>query len=231
MAVWRGSIFPALIAVSRASLDIDTTINAISLTLEQATKVIEEIIAIDLGDNVRFRITKSSDIMEEHEYPGIRFVLEATVDKLRQSIKVDISTGDVITPRAIQYSFPLLFEERAIDLCTYNMETLLAEKIETILSRGSANTRMRDYYDLYILTETPTSVDESILRTALRATCEKRGSLESLNLAEQVLEDVNRSTYMKSNWDNYVRDSFYIDNLPWDAVSKHDAEYILNLLK
>lgn len=114
-------------------------------------KIVEDIIAVEIQDGVSFKITKVSDIMEGHDYPGIRFIMEASLDRLRQSIKIDISTGDVITPGAIEFSYKLMFEERSISLWTYNLETLLAEKLETIMARGITNTRMRDFYDIHII--------------------------------------------------------------------------------
>ena len=95
-------------------------------------KIVEEIIAVEIPDGVHFTITKVTDIMEEHDYPGIRFMLETSLDNLRQAIKIDISTGDIITPGAVEYSYKLMFEDRSISLWTYNLETLLAEKLETM---------------------------------------------------------------------------------------------------
>ena len=99
--------------------------------------------------------------MEEHDYPGIRFMLEATLDKMRQAIKIDISTGDVITPGTIEYSYPLMFEDRAISLWTYNLETILAEKLETIMTRSTANTRLRDFCDIHVISHQAT-IDASV---------------------------------------------------------------------
>ena len=113
---------------TRATMDIDTTVKSLHLDMENARRIIEEIIAVEIPDGVDFHITKATDIMEEHDYSGIRFMLEASIDNLRQAIKIDISTGDVITPRAVEYSYHLMFEDRSISLLTYNLETLLAEK-------------------------------------------------------------------------------------------------------
>jgi len=137
----------------RSTMDVDTTVNSLTLNKESAQKILEEIMAIDLEDGVTFRITKVQDIMEGHEYEGVRFMIECAMDKLKQTIKIDISTGDEITPRAIAYKLPLIIEDRAIDLWAYNLETLLAEKLETIMVRAEANTRMRDFYDIHVLLE------------------------------------------------------------------------------
>ena len=125
-----GMLVAAVVGLdTRATMDIDTTVKSLNLTKDNAFKIVEEIIAVNLDDGVQFQITKVTDIMEEHDYPGIRFMLEATLDKMRQAVKMDISTGDVITPRAVEYSYHLMFEDRAISLRTYNLETLLVEKL------------------------------------------------------------------------------------------------------
>lgn len=124
-----GLLVSSLVGIDmRSTMDIDTTIRSLSLNKASAKRVLEEIIAIDLDDGVTFNIRKVQDIMEGHEYEGIRFMIECTMEKLKQSIKIDMSTGDEITPRAIAYKFPLIIENRTIDLWTYNLETLLAEK-------------------------------------------------------------------------------------------------------
>ena len=119
--------------------------------------------------------------MEEHDYPGIRIMMDASLDQMRQSIKIDISTGDIITPGAVEYSYRLMFEDRAISLWTYNLETLLAEKLETVLSRATLNSRMRDFYDIQVLCdEYCHEIDRDMLDAALSATAKKRGSLRLL---------------------------------------------------
>ena len=121
-----GMLVAAIVGLdTRATMDIDTTVKSLNLTKDNAVNIVEDIIAIDLSDGVQFQITKVTDIMEERDYPGIRFMLETTMDKMRQAIKIDISTGDIITPGAVEYAYNLMFEDRAIFLWTYNMETLL----------------------------------------------------------------------------------------------------------
>ena len=120
-----GMLVAAVVGLeTRATKDIDTTVHALNLTKDNASRIVEEIIAVEIPDGVGFHITKVMDIMDEHDYPGIRFMLEARLDTLRQTIQIDISTGDVITPAAVEYAYPLMFEDRAILLWTYNLETL-----------------------------------------------------------------------------------------------------------
>jgi predicted nucleotidyltransferase component of viral defense system len=150
---------------TRATMDIDTTVKSLELSKENAIKIVEEIIAVEIPDGVHFTITKVTDIMEEHDYPGIRFMLETSLENLRQAIKIDISTGDIITPGAVEYSYKLMFEDRAISLWTYNLETLLAEKLETIMARRPVNTRMRDFYDIHVISRQE-PFDSMILKRA-----------------------------------------------------------------
>lgn len=139
-----GLLVSSLVGVNmRSTMDIDTTVKAIDLNKDNAYKVLNEIISIDIEDGVKFKITKIQEIMEGHEYEGVRFIIECSLDRLKQSIKIDISTGDEITPKEISYKLPLILEDRHLNLWAYNIETLLAEKLETIMVRSEANTRVR----------------------------------------------------------------------------------------
>ena len=144
-----GMLVTAMVGVSlRSTMDIDTSIKNQNLSAEDARRIIDEIKNIDLGDGVTFEVKGVSNIMDEMEYPGVRFAMNAVMGKLITPLKIDISTGDVITPRAIEYHYKLLLEDRFISLWSYNLETILAEKIQTVLARGLLNTRMRDFYDI-----------------------------------------------------------------------------------
>ena len=138
----------------RATMDIDTTVKALPLNEKDARAIIERIGELQLEDGVNFRITSVKEIMEEFDYPGIRMMIEANLERMRQPFKIDISTDDAITPGAVEYKYKLMFEDRSISVLSYNLETLLAEKMQTILARGLANTRMRDFYDVYEKTST-----------------------------------------------------------------------------
>ena len=148
-----GILVTAMVGISqRSTMDIDTSIRNENLSAEDARKIISEIIDIDLGDEMTFSIKAVENIMDEMEYPGIRVLLDSQMEKMIIPLKIDISTGDVITPRAMEFSYHLMLENRSISLWSYNLETILAEKFQTILARGVLNTRMRDFYDIYILT-------------------------------------------------------------------------------
>jgi len=157
--------------------------------------------------------------MEGHDYPGIRFMLEASLDKMKQMIKVDISTGDIITPGAVEYSYKLMFEDRSISIWTYNLETLLGEKLETIMARETANTRMRDFYDIHILMSQKT-VDYKLLKSAFLATSEKRATTALVSRFDAILEAVRTDKAMQSQWEKYRKENFFVGDLTWEDVNQ-----------
>lgn len=143
-----GMLVTSMVGVAlRSTMDIDTSIKNQNLSVEETGRIVNEIKDIDLGDGVIFQVKEVSNIMDEMEYPGIRFSMNAIMGKLVTPMKIDISTGDVITPCAVEYQYKLLLDERSIGLWSYNLETILAEKLQTVLARGILNTRMRDFYD------------------------------------------------------------------------------------
>lgn len=214
-----GMLVAAVVGLdTRATMDIDTTVKSLNLTKDNAVKIVEEIIAVNLDDGVQFQIAKVTDIMEEHDYPGIRFMLEATLDKMRQAVKMDISTGDVITPRAVEYSYHLMLEDRAISLRTYNLETLLVEKLETIMARGTANTRMRDFYDIHVISHQE-AFDREILKKAFLATSAKRNTTDQILGFRDILSTVEADASMKKQWDSFREDSFFVGELSWNEVT------------
>ena len=213
-----GMLVAAVVGLdTRATMDIDTTVKSLHLDMENARRIIEEIIAVEIPDGVDFHITKATDIMGEHDYSGIRFMLEAYMDNLRQAIKIDISTGDVITPRAVEFSYRLMFEDRSISLLTYNLETLLAEKMETIMSRGTANTRMRDFYDIYVISSQK-SFDQDVLKNAFYATSEKRETVAQIPDFMDTISSIESDEVMRLQWENFKNDSFFVSELSWAEV-------------
>ena len=150
-----GILVTAMIGVAhRSTMDIDTSMKNLNLSAEDALRVVNQVKDIDLDDGVSFDVKDVSNIMDEMEYPGIRVTMNANVGRLITPLKIDISTGDVITPRAIEFNYDLLLEDRSISLWSYNLETILAEKLQTVLARGILNTRMRDFYDIRMLLDT-----------------------------------------------------------------------------
>jgi hypothetical protein len=172
-----------------------------------------------VDDNVKFSFKRITDIRETDDYPGIRVSLIACYPPLRVPLSVDVTSGDKITPREIEYSFPLLFEDRAISMMTYNLETILAEKLETILSRNIANTRPRDFYDIYILYSLRWGdCDLSLLRSALERTATKRGSLPILTDYQAIVTNVQDSPRMHNFWANYQKDFDYAKDISFEAT-------------
>jgi len=213
-----GMLVAAFVGVeARATMDIDTTIKGIPVTIVDMERTITEISNIDLDDNVKFRIKKVSEIMDEAEYSGIRFSMDAVLDGAVIPLKIDISTGDVITPREIAYSYKLMFEDRTIPIMTYPIETVLAEKLETVISRSITNTRMRDFYDIHILLKSQ-NINADILALALERTAKKRGNFKLLENAESVLKIVKSDEDMKRLWDIYQKKFKYAGEYTWDEV-------------
>lgn len=213
-----GMLVAAFVGVeARATMDIDTTIKGIPVTMVDMERTITEISNIDLDDNVKFRIKKVSEIMDEAEYPGIRFSMDAVLDGAVIPLKIDISTGDVITPREIAYSYKLMFEDRTIPIMTYPIETVLAEKLETVISRSITNTRMRDFYDIHILLKSQ-NINADILALALERIAKKRGNFSLLENAESVLKIVKSDEDMKRLWDIYQKKFKYAGEYTWDEV-------------
>ena len=205
----------------RTTMDVDATIEALPVTEIDMKNIVDEIINVDVPDNVSFAIKSVFNIMEERNYPGLRFVLDASFGKIVQKITLDFSTGDKIVPKAIEYKYKLMFEDRYINLMTYNLENILAEKIETILSKGLANTRMRDYYDIYLLLDNNDKLDLESLKTALIHTCKVRGTLDLLENFENILNDVLVNKTLKNQWNVFLGRSTYAKKVQWeDAINK-----------
>lgn len=215
---------------SRATMDIDTSVFSIPLTVESAKNLIEEIAKIDIDDNVSFEVTDAEEIMEEHDYHGVRIKLIANFGTFKQPIKIDISTGDVITPSAVEYNYKLMLEDRSIPLLSYNLETLLAEKLETIIARSTANTRMRDYYDIYLLSKTQ-YIDMQNLKSALYETAKSRNTDLSEENVELVLNEISESKAMFVTWEKYKRDNYYVENFDWIDVVNESRELIETTLE
>ena len=173
-----GFLISAIVGLdTRATMDLDTTIKGFTLTHESIREIFGEICAVEIADDVKFELVDISDIREGDDYPGIRVALKANYPPISVPLTVDVTTGDVITPREIEYTFSLLFDDRTISILAYNLETVLAEKIETVLSRSIANTRPRDFYDIHILYALRgTECNAKTLLQALERTADKRGS-------------------------------------------------------
>ena len=215
-----GMLVAAMVGLdARATMDIDATIKGADVNVEAVEKIITDIISVPMEDGVVFRVTQISEIMDEAEYPGVRISMETEFDGVRTPLKIDISTGDVITPREIRYSFKLMLEERTIDVWAYNLETVLAEKLETVISRNVTNTRMRDFYDIHILLKLYGNIlDAQVLGEALLATAKKRETERYLNDTLEIFEEVQNDAGMQKLWSSYQRKFSYAEDISWDTV-------------
>lgn len=224
-----GMLVSSLIGINlRSTMDIDATVQALPLSKDKLEKIITEICEIQLEDNIIFRIVDMETIMDEFDYPGIRIHIEALLERLKQPIKIDVSTDDAITPRAIEYQYPLMFEERDICLHTYNIETLLAEKSQTIINRGLANTRMRDFYDLYEIKQ-KLDFSTDIYRQAFNATCKKRGTIFSKEQVEFELKNLATSTEMEKMWNQFKGKNYFVEDIEYFEVIQTISDIILTI--
>ena len=214
-----GMLIAAMVGIdTRTTMDMDATIKGQTLTKPEIATFIETILSIPIDDGVVFSLRWIEEIQEEADYPGYRASIEATLHKTRQILKVDITTGDFVTPREVEYSFPLMFEDRAISILAYNLETVLAEKFETIVTRSTTTSRMRDFYDIYILTTTQ-NFDSDIFKAALKKTVEKRGTTAQMADSENVIQTVIANQILIDLWKRYQKKFNYAEDVAWDMVS------------
>lgn len=215
-----GILVTAMIGVAhRSTMDIDTSMKNLNLSAEDALRVVNQVKDIDLDDGVSFDVKDVSNIMDEMEYPGIRVTMNANVGRLITPLKIDISTGDVITPRAIEFNYDLLLEDRSISLWSYNLETILAEKLQTVLARGILNTRMRDFYDIRMLLDTyEDKVNKVVLKDAFAATCNKRGTDHLQEQAEEIIKIIEADEQLQVLWRAYQKKYSYAAEIDYASV-------------
>lgn len=200
----------------RTTMDLDVTLKGTTLSQENLITIFEEILS-DSDDVFSFEVDKLEPIRQDDEYGGFSLKLNATFDTLREVVFIDITTGDKITPREITYSMPSLFTNESIEVWTYNLETVLAEKLETIISRGVASTRPRDRYDLFTLYHIrKDEIDFDVLRKALANTVEKRGSKEAIDIWESQLNSIEIDEYQKQLWTRYQRQFKYAQDISFE---------------
>ena len=225
--ILKGGFLLSIIAGlnSRTTMDIDTTLKGIKLTKEKVKEIFETICSVDINDDINYKIEDISEIRKDDEYGGLRVSLKANYDVLSVPLSVDVTTGDKITPRAIDFSFTTLFNNEKIKILAYNTETLLAEKIETVISRSIANTRIRDFYDIYIIIKT-LKIDEKIFMKAITETCKKRNSLETIKNYKNVLEQLKKDKDIGKQWKQYQKRFNYAKDISLPEI----FEMIENIL-
>jgi hypothetical protein len=214
-----GMLIAAMVGIdARTTMDMDATIKGQTLSKTELTAIIEDILKIQIEDIAVFSFQGIEEIREEADYPGYRVSILAVFDKTRQMLKIDITTGDSVTPREIEYVYKLMFENRTISIMAYNLETVLAEKFETIITRGVTNTRMRDFYDVYVLINTQI-FDAQIFKTALDKTAEKRGTTEQMSAGTMnTIDFIMQNEIMADLWQKYQKKYFYATDITWAMV-------------
>lgn len=200
---------------TRTTIDIDTCIKGLDLTDEQMYKVLQEILNIDVEDGVEFKIKNSEPIREDDDYGGIKYNLLAIFENIRVNLSIDIATGDVITPKEIEYEYKMIFEDRSLNIMTYNIETIIAEKFQTAISRNVLNSRMKDYYDLYYLL-TYKDFSKDTLKTAIINTFVKRET--DIDEIDKQLDKINKSDFVKELWTNYTKKYQYAENIQFEDI-------------
>ncbi|HBE46590.1 conserved hypothetical protein [uncultured spirochete] len=214
-----GMLVAAIVGLdTRSTMDLDTTLRNLPLTEEQITQAIQSICGIDLKDEVAFKVVSVASIRKDDRYGGFCIRMDAVYDTIVTPLSIDISTGDVITPSAVLYEFSSIFDESVrIRLWGYNIETVMAEKVETILSRGIFSTRPRDYYDIYILGTTQ-KYDKALFLEALSATAEHRGSKAILSAPEAIFENISESRDLRQMWAKYQKKFPYAQDVTYEAI-------------
>ncbi len=198
----------------RSTMDLDTTIKGLPLDRETITKVINEIIRIDVEDNVKLEIENIKDIREEELYSGFEVNLKAEFDGLKTNLMIDITTGDVITYKEVEFKYSTLFDNETINIMTYNYETIIAEKFESIISRNIDNTRMKDYYDLYMFVNLKwNDINKDTLRKAIINTSKARETLDYIDNASKYIELISDDSRLKSLWNSYQNNYEYAKDI------------------
>ena len=213
-----GFLIAAMVGLdTRATMDMDATIKGLLVNELTIREMFDEICKIELNDDVIFNFRSIGEIREGDEYTGYRVSLSANYPPMAVPLKLDLTTGDKITPKEIEYHFNLLLEKRSISILAYNLETIMAEKLETVISRGDQNTRPRDYYDIYILVKLQSSnIDLNSLKAALDATTKKRGSKTVVENYHRIMDTVRSSEVMQKQWYNYQKDFEYAKDIAFE---------------
>lgn len=217
-----GMLVAAIVGIDiRSTIDMDATIKNYPLSLDTIENIFNSILSVPLDDGVTMVLKSVKEIRSEAEYAGVRVTLESQMGGTRIPLKVDITAGDVITPREVVYRFDLLLENRSIDVLAYNIETVLAEKIETVIARGIANTRMRDFYDIYILLKLRgENVAPRILSEAVLGTAERRGSSHLMPQGNVILDEVFTNEDLPKQWRKYQNEYSYAEDISWEHVKE-----------
>lgn len=213
-----GMLIAALIGIdNRTTMDLDTTIKNHPFNVESLTKVVKEICSIEIDDDIKFTFTDINTIRDDDPYGGFRVSIISDYDTIKTPMQIDITVGDAITPKEVLYQFSRIFEDGSFSVLAYNVETILAEKIETILRRGEFNTRPRDFYDVYILAKTQI-FDRSVFLNAVKSTAMQRGTTHIFINMSNRLEEISASEALRYRWSKYTVDYKYANGIKYDDI-------------
>ena len=218
-----GMLISSIIGIdNRSTMDMDTTIKGFKLDKENLENILQEIIKIDANDNIKFKIISIENIREDDDYGGLRVHLQANFDEMPIDLKIDVTTGDKITYKEINYKYNLLLEKRSIEIWTYNVETIIAEKYESIIKRSILNTRIRDFYDLYMLTHLDKkNVQSKMLVDAIKETTKHRGTFDIINdrnVVEDVINSIQNDNSLKEQWNKYQHSYEYAKDIKYEQL-------------
>jgi len=215
-----GLLLTAMFGIdNRTTKDMDTTIKGLNVEKEYMINVLNEILSINLNDGVKFDLINVTDIMEDDEYGGNKYHIVGRLQNMKVNLEIDISTGDKVTPRELRYKYPLVFEDKQIIINCYNIETILSEKIETILRRGIYSSRMKDYYDIYMfLTKMKSEINMDNFMLAMKNTFEKRDSLKYLEDYSNILNEIKEYDRIYILWDKYIAKRVYAQNIKFGDI-------------
>ena len=218
-----GMLISSIIGIdNRSTMDMDTTIKGFKLDKENLENILQEIIKIDANDNIKFKIISIENIREDDDYGGLRVHLQASFDEMPIDLKIDVTTGDKITYKEINYKYNLLLEKRSIEIWTYNVETIIAEKYESIIKRSILNTRIRDFYDLYMLTHLDKkNINSKMLTLAIKETSKHRGTFDIINdknIVEDVINSIQNDNSLKEQWNKYQYSYEYAKDIKYEQL-------------
>lgn len=226
-----GLLLSAMLGInSRSTRDMDISIKGIDVSKEKMVQVLNEILSLDIGDGVKFEMINITDIRADDEYGGNKYHLVGRLENLKVALEIDISTGDEITPKELNYEYISIFEDKKIYIDTYNIETILAEKIETILRRGKYNARMKDYYDVYFfLTKLKDEIDLETFKQALNNTLTKRESFDYYKDYRQILNGLTNDERINNYWSTYKKKTKYAQNIEFKEIVRILDEFLDNI--
>lgn len=225
-----GFLISSMIGINlRSTLDIDATLKGIPISEEKIIKIINNIISVELDDNISFDIINIKSIHSSGKYEDFRITIEAKFFNLKEFLKIDLTTGDVVIPKEIEYSYRLMFEERSIDIRAYHLYTILAEKLETVLSRNIANTRAKDFYDIYILTNlNKEKIDKDNFIEVLEEKCIDRHTIIYLEACDKYVNLIDKSSELREIWKSYQNKNKYAEEIKWAQIISN-LKYLLNI--